>query len=302
MAPHTNFPRSSFQSPVSSFQFHKMLQLRLMTAADLPLALQLTQQAGWNQTKADWRRFLLLHPQGCFVAQWEGQPVGTATTFLFGKVAWIATVLVDEPFRRRGVGTRLVEHALSHLEDHGAATVRLDATEFGQPIYEQFDFRPEYDLARFEGRAGERPVDEKVQILAPDLIEAAIELDRRVTGTDRRCLLEHLLGKEAAKAWTSVGENGLIGYATVRRGRRARQIGPAAANVSDAGAALLDRAMSRCKGETVFADIPLDNRAAVEWAKDRGLRVQRRFVRMSRGERVFDHPHQIWATSGPEKG
>jgi GNAT superfamily N-acetyltransferase len=273
-----------------------------MTAADLSLGLHLAQQAGWNQTEADWRRFLKLQPQGGFVAQWEGQPVGTVTTFRFGKVAWIATVLVDVSFRRRGIGTRLVEHALAHLDDHGTSTVRLDATEFGRPIYEQFGFTPEYELARFEGRAGGRQVNEKVQPLTSDLMDAAIELDRRVTGTDRRCLLEQLLQQGSPNAWTFVDDGELIGYAMVRRGRRAHQIGPAAAITSEAGQELLDQALFHCAGEPVFVDIPSENRMAVRWAENRGLRRQRRFVRMSRGNPVLDHPNQIWATSGPEKG
>ena len=273
-----------------------------MTDADLSLGLRLAQQAGWNQTEADWRRFLILHPQGCFVAKWEDQPVGTVTTFLFGKVSWIATVLVDEPFRRRGVGTRLVEHALTHLDDRGAATVRLDATEFGRPIYEQFGFAPEYELTRFEGRAGGQQELRTFRPLTLDLIEAAIELDRRVTGTDRRCLLEQLLQQGGPDKWAFVDDGKLIGYATVRRGRRATQVGPAAAITSEAGQELLDQALGHGEFKPVYVDIPCENRAAVKWAENRGLRPQRHFVRMSRGDPVHDHPSQIWATSGPEKG
>jgi predicted N-acetyltransferase YhbS len=279
-----------------------MLHIRPMTAADLSLGLRLAEQAGWNQTQADWQRFLRLDPQGGFVAEWLGQPVGTVTTFLFGHVAWIATVLVDEPFRRQGIGTRLVQHALAHLDEHGVSTVRLDATEFGRPIYERFGFTPGYELARFEGRAGRCPGNHAVQPLVSDLTDAAIELDRRVTGTDRRCLLEELFQQTLHHAWAFVDGDELIGYATVRRGRRAYQIGPAAAVTNEAGRELLDQTLLHCEGERVFVDIPHENRMALAWAENRGLRRQRRFVRMSRGDPVPEQPSQMWATSGPEKG
>jgi len=34
------------------------VRFRLMTAADIPQAMQLKDAAGWNQTRADWLRFL----------------------------------------------------------------------------------------------------------------------------------------------------------------------------------------------------------------------------------------------------
>ena len=66
-----------------------MLRVRGMSAADVPLGLQLTGQAGWNQTEADWRRFLDLQPDGCFVAELDGAAAGTAAAFVFGPVAWV---------------------------------------------------------------------------------------------------------------------------------------------------------------------------------------------------------------------
>jgi len=49
-------------------------------------------------------------------------------------------------------------------------------------------------------------------------------------------------------------------------------------------------------------DIPQDNPRATAWAQAAGLKVQRDFVRMCRGEQVGDRPEAIWASSGPEKG
>src|SRR5438552_875414 len=93
-----------------------MTHVRPMTAADLPLGLRLSHQAGWNQTEADWKRLFACQPDGCFVAEWDGTPVGTTTTAIFGEVAWVAMVLVDEAARGRGVGTALVGHALEFLD------------------------------------------------------------------------------------------------------------------------------------------------------------------------------------------
>ena len=107
-----------------------MLHIRPMTDADLTLGLRLSEQAHWNQTEADWQRLLDLQPDGGFVAEWDGMPVGTTMTTIFGPVAWVSMVLVEETARGQGIGTALVRHALEFLDLRGIPTIRLDATSF----------------------------------------------------------------------------------------------------------------------------------------------------------------------------
>src|SRR5262252_245431 len=114
-----------------------MIRIRHMNINDLALGMRLKDQAGWNQTEADWRRMLSLEPEGCFVAEWSGEAVGTTATCIFGPVAWIAMVLVEESMRGRGIGQALMEYALTFLDEARVRSVRLDATELGKPVYEK---------------------------------------------------------------------------------------------------------------------------------------------------------------------
>src|SRR4051794_33231462 len=50
-----------------------MIRIRHMTLADVPLGMRLKTAAGWNQVEADWLRMLALEPDGCFVAEWDGE-------------------------------------------------------------------------------------------------------------------------------------------------------------------------------------------------------------------------------------
>src|SRR6266480_4275307 len=100
------------------------ISIRLMRASDVGLGLQLSGRAGWNQVAADWQRLLELQPDGCFVAEWNGRPVGTTMTCLFGPVAWVAMVLVEESLRGRGIGRALMRRALEFLDRQSVATVR----------------------------------------------------------------------------------------------------------------------------------------------------------------------------------
>jgi GNAT superfamily N-acetyltransferase len=279
-----------------------MVRIRKMTVGDVPRGMELKDQAGWNQTEADWQRFLELEPDGCFVAELGGQAVGTAAACAFGSVGWIAMILVDAAVRGQGIGTRLVEHAIAYLDERGVRTARLDATPLGGPIYQRLGFLPEYELARWEGVALPGASHPCVAPATADQLNAVTALDRRVTGTDRERLIHllHRQGPEAMRVFTSGGK--LLGYVTLRSGSRALQIGPAIALSEEAGCALLEAAFQRCAGRSVFVDVPRQNAPATRWAEAKGLAVQRYLTRMRRGRPVSDRPIHLWASSGPENG
>lgn len=277
-----------------------MLSLRLMTEDDIPFGLQLCRQAGWNQTADDWRRFLALGPGGCFVAMWNGQPAGTTTTCVFGSIAWIAMVLVDQSLRHRGIGTALVEHALRWLEDRGVSTMRLDATPLGQPMYQRLGFVAEYELARWEGAPPPCRSRHRVRPIAGPDVRAMLELDALATGTPRQKLLEYLLRHQPTE--TFAWGNPAGGYAICRPGANAWHVGPLIAERTQAGRGLAQAVLARHGGQRVFIDIPVDHSEACAWAACAGLRVQRRWMRMTRGPAVKEVHRMLWASSGPEAG
>ena len=165
-----------------------MLHLRTLNIEDLPQAMRLKDQADWNQTEADWRRFLAMEPDGCFAAEEEGRVIGTAATTVFGPVGWVAMVLVDAERCGCGIGTRLVERAIDYLQDRGVETMRLDATPLGEPLYRRLGFRAEYQLVRWEGSAPAATTSVTVHGDCPnfrggDDIAPRNELCRRENGT-----------------------------------------------------------------------------------------------------------------------
>lgn len=262
-----------------------------MTIGDVPLGMRLKDLAGWNQTEADWRRFLRLQPDGCFVAEVAGQVVGTVTALIFGNVAWVAMVLVDPSHRKHGVGTALMTQALAFT---GHRTVRLDATALGQPVYAKLGFVGEYELTRYAGVLAGTTGSAAI----PDSLEMINTLDYQVTATPRARLLEALATEDGAH----IRSMGATGYLMDRPGSRATQIGPAIALDEATGRALLDDAARRLAGRPVLIDIPVDNQPAIAWTEAAGLKAQRTFLRMQRGPVIADQRQLIWASSGPETG
>jgi GNAT superfamily N-acetyltransferase len=278
-----------------------MITIRRMTIDDLGLGIKLSGQAGWNQTEADWRRFIELEPEGCFVGELNGRSVGTTTTCVFRKTAWIAMVLVGVNARHKGVGTTLLKHSIEYLKSRRVKTIRLDATSFGQPIYEKLGFEADYCLARFEGIASASKECSAAVEATPAMSGDLLEFDKRMTGRERVKLLSRLFEEFPRETRVVLRADKIEGFVTMRPGANAIRIGPCTAT-PNAGPALLSDALNRCAGEPVLIDVPLDNVEAVKVAKSGGLTIKRTLTRMSRGPKIKDNVRASWASSGAEKG
>jgi GNAT superfamily N-acetyltransferase len=281
------------------------IYIRKMIVADLPFCNSLVTEAGWNQIAADWLRAMALEPAGCWMAEWDGVPVATTTSCIFGKVGWIAMVLVKGQARGQGIARHLLRHAIAYLEQKGVTTIRLDATPPGREVYSKLGFEDEYLLVRYAGIVTKtrNPNDLAPIPAGPGETDDLLVLDAKVTGTPRESLLREMLHTGSAPFFYTKDTDGMFtGYAGYRRGREAVQIGPAIAKIPGAGRPLVDAVFSLFYEKKIFIDIPLENRNAIKWAENAGLTEQRRFTRMCKGLRISDNPAFIWASFGPEKG
>jgi len=284
-----------------------MISLRRMTGDDIALGMRLKEQAGWNQTEADWRRCLDLQPDGCFVAEYDGTPAGTVTTCIFGSVAWIAMVLVDVTLRGRGIGRALLDRALEFLDERGIPSVRLDATPLGRPLYQTLGFVEEYTLIRHDGvpvvaeAAADPSAKMTIRVLCAEHLERIVQLDRRITNTDRQALLRRLFVETPDQWHAAIEDETVRGFVAARPGSRAWQIGPCLAT-ADAGPLLLADALRRHTGQRVFVDVPTDNPASLAVVQAAGLVAQRPLYRMGRGVTMSENIEQLWSSFGPEKG
>src|SRR5205823_11002067 len=138
------------REPIREMILNSPLRLRVLRCEDLNFADALRASAGWNQTLDDWQRFLTTEPEGCFLAEWNGAPAGTATTTIYGPdLAWIGMVLVHPDYRRRGIGRALLERCVEHLRGRGVRCLKLDATPLGKKVYDDLGFQDEWTLTRW---------------------------------------------------------------------------------------------------------------------------------------------------------
>lgn len=85
-------------------------------------------------------RYLALQPDGVFIAKDGESVVGFGAALDYGPFAYIGLMSVHPSHQKRGIGHLLMEHLLTWLESHGCATVLLDATSVGFPLYQHYGF------------------------------------------------------------------------------------------------------------------------------------------------------------------
>lgn len=280
-------------------------QLRTMTPVDVAAGMRLKEIAGWNQTKEDWERFLRAEPEGCFVAEWNGQVAGTVTTIVYeNRFAWIGMVLVDPQLRGKGIGTALLQKALDHLDAKKVPCVKLDATPQGKPIYARLGFQSEYEIERHSLTREIGPKDSPATVSGgAEKLEALLKMDSEVFGADRSALLRSLADSAPELVTIARHEGTVQGFALGRKGSQADHLGPWVASNALAAREVFERFLLRSRRQVVFVDVVRDNPWAPALLAGNGFQFSRTLTRMYRGENAHPgRPDFLCAILGPEFG
>jgi tRNA(Met) C34 N-acetyltransferase TmcA len=217
-------------------------------------------------------------------------------------------VLVDPEYRNRGIGTRLLQRAIEHLDDLKIPAIKLDATPQGKPLYEKLKFVSEYDIERWTLR---RSASEAAKAsgsgardsLSPRHLESICKADQEVCGADRSLLLKSL-HEDAPEFTAGTWNAGVIeGYAFGRRGSFADHLGPWMARDTSTARQLLETFLAHSSREFVLVDYLKSNAIAGGLLRSFGFSYSRVLTRMYRGSN--DHPGRselLCAILGPEFG
>ena len=283
---------------------------RRMIYSDIPAGLALCRACHWNQLSRDWECFLNWSPDGCRVAIKEDRVVGTVTTLSYRdrrhqpRFDWIAMVLVDPLERRQGIGQRLMREALAYLGDR--ATIRLDATPAGHPVYRKLDFVDEYGLLRMEVSADARPVcirDPATRLMVEDDLPQVLNMDDAVFGADRSLLLRGLFHGAPDYARICVRDGRMTGYMFGRHGFRFEHLGPVIAEDRRSADLLVQACLCDQRTAPFILDASQGDADWLQCLQSLGFKEQRPFLRMYRGKNPYPGiPGKQYAILGPEFG
>ena len=257
--------------------------MRRFNGGDVAAAVELSAEAGWNQTAEDWHRVTANAPEGCWCVEEDGTLASTATMIRYGdELGWIGMVLTRSTHRRRGFARQLLERLLAERP----RTVKLDATEAGRPLYASLGFVDEAPIERWERPPG--PVETGTcERGLPDLA-----LDLLAFGAKRTQLLDSL----------GIGF-GLPGACALSRpGARARYLGPCVADGPAKAEEVIRAALAAQPYEPWYWDLLPDNRDAAALAVRLGFAPVRRLMRMRLGPPFSGDDRLVYAIAGFEFG
>lgn len=85
-------------------------------------------------------------PDGIFVAEQDGQPIGYITTWQDREagIGHIPNIAIAAEFRGHGLGRTLIEHALDHFREAGLSHAKIETlvqNEVGNHLYRSLGFR-----------------------------------------------------------------------------------------------------------------------------------------------------------------
>jgi GNAT superfamily N-acetyltransferase len=263
-----------------------MFQVKTLTKADYAFAVELANTMNWDMSAEDFEFMASLDPGGCFLLLADSKRAGIATCISYGRTGWFGNLIVEEEYRRKGAGSRLVTHAVNYLQAKGVETVGL----YAYP-----------NLTRFYGRLGFKYNEDfsvlhtpKLSLIAADPLPKITEkqlpainrFDNGFFGGDRRKLLESIIFEEGNVSGYISDAGGVVGYAAATVYEKAAWVGPLICQPSRTGAAiLLVRAvLAKLAGKSVYAVVPKKDSALCDAFVGFGFREDFFVSRMFLGE------------------
>jgi ribosomal protein S18 acetylase RimI-like enzyme len=269
---------------------------------DIPFAAKLSAAEGWGMSAQDLQGLLELEPDGCFVAEENGQPAGAIISVAYGKVGWICNLMVRSTHRRRGHGRALLDATVGYLLDRGVRTVGVDAPLQSVPFYTQAGFWRGFELLHMKRGPlpAPSPATDTVGRLQETDLHAVTVFDWACFGGCRQHVLRSLLASSQA-AFLAQDLQGVAGFLMARRREGEWVIGPWVCIRS--AEPLLTHALAAIGAEPARLAVPKVNEQALRTLRNHGFTVYYHEMRMYYGDQEgMGHPERIYAIASPQKG
>jgi GNAT superfamily N-acetyltransferase len=266
------------------------LSIRAMTAADAPILVALARAQGWRDRTTFYELMLRVATCQLLVGEVEGRVVAGGVATVQGSVGWLGGLIVEEQWRRRGIGRAMTEDLISRLRAAGCVTLSLEATDQGRPMYEAMGFRLMTHYRQLQAEHLDEgpptPPGATLRRLAPGDLPAIFALDHAATGEDRSPALR-VLG-EVNGGWLLERDAELAGFMMPAE----RAYGPIVAPRFEDGLFLLD--LHRTLVPQVRAGVPEEHVDAWRELLNRGWLETRQAPRLIMGPDPEWRPEWIW--------
>jgi hypothetical protein len=253
--------------------------IRRMTRADVGLAIDWAAGEGWNPGLHDADAFFAADPNGFFIAELNGEPVGCISAVAYDEhFGFMGFYIVKKVLRHLGIGMKLWNASLDYM---GSRTIGGDGVVEMLEKYAQFDFRIVHHNARYEGTGKE------AQSALADISRVPFtELERydlRFFPAQRTDFLKSWISRPGTCGRVAFDNGRISGYGVIRPCWQGFKIAPLFADTPEIAGELFSALSGLAAGQPVFLDIPVCNQAAVRLVEGQGMNKVFETARIYRG-------------------
>lgn len=227
---------------------------------------------GWNPGIRDAECLMATDPDGMFMAELDGVPVGCATAIAYNEQFGFAGALVVDPKLRgkqQGFMLKIFRHVNAYMGDRLVGT---DALPLTQQFFENTGCRPAYRHIRYEGVLAAKTRGSDIVPLSEVPFPDLVAYDAANFPVPRPHFLRVWLEAYGAGGFACLRNDRLAGFGVIRQALRGFRVGPLVADQAGIAESLL-RSMQRMAGEkNVALDVPESNVHAITLAQQLGFK------------------------------
>lgn len=238
-------------------------RVRQMQRADLHFSYAWSVQEGWNIGKHDHDVFFATDPNGFFLGELRGEPIGSVSGVAYdANFGFIGIYIVRPEYRGQGYGLALFQAAMDYL---GQRNVGLDGVIAQQDNYRRSGFRLAYRNIRYQGLGGGEMPEGCVPIHTIPFAQL-LDYDARHFPARRPTFLQAWIREPESTALGIVEDGELRGYGMIRAFVHGYSIAPLFADTPEIADRLFRALAAQQPGQEIFLDVPEVNPEAVALA------------------------------------
>ncbi len=287
-----------------------MVTIRLFEPKDVNFAAELIRQEKWGHTTKDVRRCWNFEPEGCFIAEQDGERVGHVFSVNYSTVGWIGLLIIQQSCRGQGIGTTLMRTAMNYLRNLGVEAIRLEAVPEAVTLYQRLGFKSEFDSLRFyrelkPGRTCLQAKDEEIHQIKDDELEILGKFDAKCFGANRLKVLQGLY-RDFPQHCLVARNDGIMGYIMCRETDSGFWLGPWVCEEEHPEVArdLIVSFLHALKANSgLCVGIPAPNTMGIQLLEKLDFSLMSRSIRMFWGKPAYSgNAKENFGIGGPEKG
>lgn len=271
--------------------------MRRAGPADVDAIAAMREAVGWNVSRWALDMVLVDDPDTLCLAveDEERRMVAIGSSIAYGALGFVGNMIVVDDFRRRGVGSAVLDAVVEFLVGRGCTRLELFATSEGRPLYARhgFELTGTSHMGRLRREAPLEP-GATVQVATTSDAAALAAYDAPRFGGNRQRLLAAMAADPQRPVLAARVDGRIVGFGWVRT--EAGRVGPLVADGPDIAAALVRAAFDLAPAmEEIGLNIPSGNEAGGRWLEELGVELEPWDGRMARGPQIPRRDETVYA-------